>query len=158
MPRKPIEYNKTQFYKIVCKDLQLTDCYVGHTTNFATRKAVHKHNAGNANAKDHKSHLYQHIKTHGGWDNFDMILIETRSCMNRLEACKIEREHIEQLGAMLNCRRPMISKEEKLEYSRTYALANCKDYYRENREAILLQKKRSYENTKLSNQLKKEAA
>ena len=78
--------------------------------------------------------------------------------MNRLEACKIEREHIEQLGAMLNCRRPMISKEEKLEYSRTYALANCKDYYRENREAILLQKKRYYENTKLSNQLKKETA
>ena len=158
MPRKPIEYNKTQFYKIVCKDLQLTDCYVGHTTNFATRKAVHKHNAVNPNAKDHTSHLYQHIKTHGGWDNFDMILIETRSCMNRLEACKIEREHIEQLGALLNCRRPMISKEEKLEYSRTYALANCKDYYRENREAILLQKKRYYETKKLSNQFKTEAA
>ena len=140
MPRKPIEYNNTQFYKIVCNDLQLTDCYVGHTTNFATRKAVHKHNAVNPNAKDHTSHLYQHIKTHGGWDNFDMILIETRSCLNRLEACKIEREHIEQLGAMLNCRRPAVSKEEKLEYSRAYALANCKDYYRENREAILLQK------------------
>ena len=70
--------------------------------------------------------------------------------MNRLEACKIEREHIEQLGAMLNCRRPMISKEEKLEYSRAYALANCKDYYRENREAILLQKKGYYESKKLS--------
>jgi hypothetical protein len=158
MPRKPIEYNKTNFYKIVCKDLQLTDCYVGHTTNFATRKANHKYYAKNENTKEHKLHLYQHIKNHGGWDNFDMILIETRSCMNRLEACKIEREHIEQLGAMLNCRRPMISKEEKLEYSRTYALANCKEYYRENREAILLQKKRYYENTKLSNQLKKEAA
>jgi hypothetical protein len=149
MPRKPIEYNKTQFYKIVCKDLQLPDCYVGHTTNFATRKAMHKHNAGNANAKDHKSHLYQHIKNHGGWDNFDMLLIETRDCLNRLEACRIEREHIEQLGAMLNCKRPAVSKEEKREYNRTYALANCKDYYRENRETILLQKKRYYENKKL---------
>ena len=151
MPRKPIEYNKTNFYKIACKDLQLTDCYVGHTTNFSTRKAVHKHNAVNPNAKDHKSHLYQHIKKHGGWDNFDMILIETRSCLNRLEACKFEREHIEQLGAMLNCRRPIVSREEKLEYGRTYALANCKDYYRENREAILLQKKKYYENKKLNN-------
>ena len=148
MPRKPIEYNKTQFYKIVCKDLQLTDCYVGHTTNFATRKAVHKHNAGNANAKDHKSHLYQHIKTHGGWDNFDMILIETRNCLNRLEACKIERGHIERLGAMLNCKRPAVSIEEKLEHCRAYALTHTKEYYHNNREAILLKKKEYYESHK----------
>ncbi len=62
MPRKTIDHDNTQFYKIVCKDLQLTDCYVGQTTNFATRKSAHKHTARNENAKDHKSHLYQYIK------------------------------------------------------------------------------------------------
>ena len=134
MPSKNIGYHNTHFYKIVCKDLQLTDCYVGQTTNFATRKSVHKHNSGNEIAKDHQMPLYQHIKHHGGWHNFDMILIETRSCQNRLEACKIEREYVEQLHAMLNCKRPVVSKEEKKEHDRLYALTHHKEYYHKKKE------------------------
>ncbi len=79
--------------------------------DFATRKSAHKHNSGNERAKDHQLPLYQHIKHHSGWNNFDMILIETRSCLNRLEACKIEREHVEQRRAMLHCKRPVVSKQ-----------------------------------------------
>ena len=33
MPSKPMDYSKTRFYKIVCKDLNIKDCYVGHTTD-----------------------------------------------------------------------------------------------------------------------------
>ena len=29
-------------YKIVCNDLSITDCYVGHTTDFVKRKCNHK--------------------------------------------------------------------------------------------------------------------
>ena len=36
MPRKELNYDKTYFYKIVCKDLNIKDCYVGHTLNFKT--------------------------------------------------------------------------------------------------------------------------
>ena len=42
MPRKPIDYSKTHFYKIVCKDLDLSDGYVGHTTDFIKRKSYHR--------------------------------------------------------------------------------------------------------------------
>ena len=42
MPRKPIDYSKTISYKIVCNDLSITDCYVGHTTDFTKRKSHHK--------------------------------------------------------------------------------------------------------------------
>jgi hypothetical protein len=38
MPRLPIDYSKSIIYKIVCKDLDVKDCYVGSTTNFTNRK------------------------------------------------------------------------------------------------------------------------
>ena len=42
MPRIKIDYSNTMFYKIVCKDLDIKDFYVGHTTDFKTRKNCHK--------------------------------------------------------------------------------------------------------------------
>ena len=47
MPRKPIDYSKTHFYKIVCKDTSITDCYVGHTTDFTKRQWQHKNSCKN---------------------------------------------------------------------------------------------------------------
>jgi hypothetical protein len=38
MPRLPIDYSKTIIYKIVCNDLSITGCYVGHSTDFTRRK------------------------------------------------------------------------------------------------------------------------
>jgi len=38
MPKKPIDYSKTIIYKFVCKDLDVTEIYVGHSTNWKQRK------------------------------------------------------------------------------------------------------------------------
>ena len=38
MPKKEINYQNTIIYKIRCKDLNIKDVYVGHTTNFIQRK------------------------------------------------------------------------------------------------------------------------
>ena len=54
MPRKPIDYSNTYFYKIVCRDLNTKDCYVGHTTDFTKRKSQHKHACCKENDKCHK--------------------------------------------------------------------------------------------------------
>ena len=40
MPRQKRDYSSTHFYKIVCKDLDIRDFYIGHTTDFTTRKTV----------------------------------------------------------------------------------------------------------------------
>ena len=40
MPKQDINYDITYFYKIVCRDLTIQDCYVGHTTNFRIRQMV----------------------------------------------------------------------------------------------------------------------
>jgi len=36
------DFSKTVMYKIVCNDLNVKECYVGHTINMVKRKCVHK--------------------------------------------------------------------------------------------------------------------
>ena len=38
MPKNEIDYSNTIIYKITCLDPNITDVYVGHTTNFVQRK------------------------------------------------------------------------------------------------------------------------
>ena len=42
MPKTILDYGKTIIYKIVCKELTIKDCYVGHTTDMTKRKHAHK--------------------------------------------------------------------------------------------------------------------
>jgi hypothetical protein len=132
MPKKAVDYNNTHFYKIVCKDLNIADLYVGHTTAFRNRKNHHKKCCNNQNRKDYNRYVYKFIRDNGGWDNWDMILIETTTCDNKLDAMKRERIYIEDLTATLNQRTPSRTqkewreehKEDKRDYDRKYRKAN----------------------------------
>ena len=113
MPLIPVDYSKTYFYKIICNDLNVTDSYVGHTTDFRKRKNHHKATCNNQNDKNHNLKLYKFIRENGGWDNWEMINIETLSCRDSLEAKAIERRYVEELKASLNIIRPSSTKEEQ---------------------------------------------
>ena len=140
MPQKEVNYDKTHFYKIICKDLSIANCYVGHTTNFKARKHQHKSNCYNTNAKHYNLYVYEFIRENGGWENWDMVEITTEKCLDGLEAKRKEREYIEALNATLNIiKRPQVSKEEQREL--------YKEYYDTNREEILEQKKGYYQET-----------
>ena len=115
MPKKVMDYSNTHFYKIVCKDLNIKNCYVGHTSNFIKRKWAHKETCYNENSPAYNLNIYRFIRDNGGFQNFDMILIDTVNCENRLEACKKEREYIESLNATLNRLTPYISDEERID-------------------------------------------
>ena len=52
MPRKIINYTNTIIYKIVCNDLNITDLYVGSTTDFTNRKYNHKSSCNNEKIKN----------------------------------------------------------------------------------------------------------
>ena len=108
MPRNPIDYSKTVFYKIVCKDPAITDCYVGMTTNLAKRKAAHRKNMratyGYSNAD---CYVYHFIREHGGRDNWDFVVLEEGSFETKNAAHARERHWLEQEGASLNCIMPM---------------------------------------------------
>ena len=47
MPKIDIDYSNTIIYKIFCKDPEIKDIYIGHTTNFVQRKYAHKNNCSN---------------------------------------------------------------------------------------------------------------
>ena len=101
MPKFSIDYSKTHIYKIICKYLNMKDCYVRHTTNFLKRKQHHKNLCHNPNNRLYKCYKYELIRENGGWDNRDMVLINTEACENGIGAVKREREYIETLNATL---------------------------------------------------------
>ncbi len=133
MPKLPIDYANTCFYKIVCRDLAIKDCYVGHTTDFRKRKHSHMKACENSGDTNHDYPVYQFIRANGNWENWDMILIEKHECNDGLEARKKEREFVESLNATLNNRMP----------SRTST-----EWYHENKEHVLELKRERYDQTK----------
>jgi hypothetical protein len=102
MPRKPINYDNTVIYKIVSNDLNVHDVYVGSTTDFSKRKALHKSACNNPSDYRHNLKLYKIIRDNGGWSNFSMLEIEKFKCVDKNEAAARERYHFEQLHANMN--------------------------------------------------------
>jgi hypothetical protein len=82
MPRKPIDYQNTYFYKIVCRDLNVKDLYIGHTTDFQRRKSQHHRECCNNYNSKHFIPVCKFIRANGGWENWDMILIECCFCID----------------------------------------------------------------------------
>ena len=102
MPKKETDYSKTVIYKIVCNELNIKECYVGHTTNFRQRKNQHKNHINNQRSPRHHLQLYQFIINNGGWENWSMLEIEKYPCNDNNEARSRERYYFELLEASLN--------------------------------------------------------
>ena len=98
MPKEVIDYSNTIIYKIFCRDKNVTDIYVGYTTNFTKRKALHKSCC--VSGKDLK--IYNIMRCNGGWDNWEMIEIAKYDCKDSTEARIKEQYHYELLNANLN--------------------------------------------------------
>ena len=130
MPKIPIDYSKTIIYKIVCDDLSVKDCYVGHTTDMSKRKWGHKSVCNNEKNKGHNHKIYKIIRENGGWDNWNMLLVEKFPCKDKYDACKREREVYEEIDAKMNTVRPYLTQEEIKQYHKQYD----QEYYQTNKE------------------------
>jgi len=144
----PRDYSKTVLYKIVCKDINITDCYVGHTTNFNNRKRSHKTRCNNFNDKNYNSKQYHYIRENGGWDNWSLIKIEDYPCNDKIEATKREGYWIKELKSSLNSN--IAGRECKEWYEDNKD--KCKEWYQEykikNKKLIKERKKYHYNNNK----------
>jgi len=131
-------------YKIICKDINIKDFYIGHTTNFSKRKIQHKssYNKGN------NMLVYQFIRNNGGWENWDIILIESCKCEKFSDACKIEKKYIEDLKATLNKAKPIRTKKEYYEDNKEKINETKKLYNQKNKEKISETVKKYYEDNK----------
>lgn len=136
MPRKEIDYSNTIIYKLCCKNPEITDIYVGHTTDFTKRKCKHKHCCNNENSPNHNFNVYKFIRDNGNWDNWDMVMIEQYPCQNKLEAERKEREYIETLNANLNKVIPTRTRKEWINEHKDEITEYKKIYYENNKEEI----------------------
>ena len=89
--------------------------------------------------------MYKFIRAYGGWENWEMVLIEEVNCNSKLELHQKERQYIEALKATLNIGIPARTQEEKKIYyknynqiyrqvNRDYIIQYKKDYYYKNKE------------------------
>ena len=101
MPKVPIDHQKTIIYKIICNDPNVKDLYIGHTTNFVRRRAIHRSNSLNDTNKDCNMQLYQVIRYNGGWTNWNMEEVEKYQCNNVIDANRREMYWFELLNANL---------------------------------------------------------
>lgn len=148
MPKKAMDYSKTIIYKIVCNNLNIKECYVGHTTNFIKRKNLHKSNCTNNNSKTYNLKIYQFIRANGGWDNWSMIEIEKFSCQDINEAIARERYWYEILNSNLNTDYPGRTQKEYRETNKEQLLEYQKEYYETNKQYFVEYQKEYRETNK----------
>jgi hypothetical protein len=101
--------------------------YVGSTSHFNQRKKQHKRRCNSSELK-----VYEMIREHGGWDQFDMVELKQIECTQLESRQEEERVRIE-LNARLNMIRAVADPE--------YVKEQRKQYYEQNREQILEYKK-----------------
>jgi predicted GIY-YIG superfamily endonuclease len=173
MPKVPVDYSKTCIYKLVHKeDINDENIYIGHTTDMTKRKYEHKSHCNNPNSKQYNCKKYQFIRENGGWENWEMILVENYPCKDVNEAKAKERQHQVELKSKLNSDIVGRTKEEWsndnknkiIEYKEKYQTNNkeiiierSKKHYQENIDKKLeYQKQRYYDKRETINQMKKE--
>jgi hypothetical protein len=104
------------FYKISCKDVSISDVYIGSTNDFKNRISRHKSNCNNENSSKHNYKVYSYIRDNGGWSNWDMNEIERLMC-DKKERDERERHWIEYYNAKLNI---CIPGRDRIEYRKLY--------------------------------------
>lgn len=107
-----VNYQNGLIYRICCKDINIKEQYVGSTCDFTKRKYSHKNSCNNPNRKEYNYKVYKHIRDNGGFDNFELIMIEKYPSDNEMELKKRERFWKEELKATLNGNVPSRTPEE----------------------------------------------
>jgi len=65
MSKNEIDYSKSVIYKIVCKDINITECYVDSTTNLIKQRWAKKTWYKNSKSKSYNIYVYQFNRESG---------------------------------------------------------------------------------------------
>ena len=134
-------------YLIYPKDRKNIMLYVGSTTNISRRIKRHEESCIYDNDKHYNYRLYTYIRANGGWDSFEMSIIEeVHNCDNLIELRKREQFHLDRipLELRLNTRNAYTTKEQRNEQNRFYRKNNPhweKDWKENNRDKINKQRR-----------------
>ena len=147
-----VKYNESIIYKLCCNDLNVTDIYIGSTTNFNRRRGHHKIVCNNEKNKQFNRRLYKFIRDHGNWSNWSMLQIEQYEAKDKRDLETRERYWIETLNSSLNKNIPTRTKVEYYQNNKEVIAEYQAEYqaeYREtNKEVILKNKAENYQKNK----------
>ena len=146
-------------YEISCFDTNITDIYIGSTTNFRVRKNKHKTDCNNINSKSYNLYIYNIIRANGGFNNWDMHPIEQIECKTKIESRIREQYWIEKNQSKLNMVKAYISEENSKVIHRQkykeYSMKNVDkikdrkaEYYNANKDKINQKHKEFYDDNK----------
>tara|TARA_B000000565_G_C23754279_1_gene365883 strand:- start:419 stop:1333 length:915 start_codon:yes stop_codon:yes gene_type:complete len=107
--------NNNVIYKIYCKDENIKDFYIGSSTNLYVRINVHKCRCNNKDTDGYYLKLYEFIRENGGWENFNIEVIEYFNCNSKKELIQKEQEYINKLKPSLNYLNAYVTDEIKKE-------------------------------------------
>jgi predicted GIY-YIG superfamily endonuclease len=126
-----VNYTNTIIYKLCNKDFD--GIYVGSTTNFESRRRQHKHACNNV---IFKSKVYRIIRNNGGWDIWDMIVIEKYEATDKKDQLIRERYWMEALNSTLNDQSSYRTEEENIELEKIWAKGYQKEYREKNKDSL----------------------
>ena len=139
-----VNYKNGFIYKLCCLDPNISEIYVGSSTNFQKRKQQHKYGCNTPSGREYNHYKYQFIRDNGGWLNWNMVEIEKYPCDNKRELERRETEMMIDLKAGLNVKKPFTTDEDKKEHQKTYD----KQYAEDNKEKIKQYKTKYREDNK----------
>ena len=113
------EINDYVFYKLICDDCP-DNIYIGSTCNLRARKRCHKTKCHNPNDKSYNVKKYVTIRQYGGWDNWQMIVIDEVKQLTLRQSEAHEEELRVKYEGNLNSQRCFISTEELKEKRADY--------------------------------------
>ena len=158
------DYKKGIIYMIHHKDdLELYEPYIGSTFDYNKRMREHKSECYNYNSKYYNKKLYQHIRENGGWECYEVKIIEYYDCKGKRELEKREDEIMLNFHNRLNKIRACRSnkewhqdnKDKLADYRKEWREANKgkmtewhKKYYQDNKDKILERQKQYDQNNK----------
>ena len=105
-------------YEFKSKDKSITGTYIGSCWDMKKRVIRHKQSCNNKNNKDYNAPVYRYIRENGGWDNFEMIEIDSGECEDKLELHCSEQFYIDLSGGienLLNDKDALLDKQKRKE-------------------------------------------
>ena len=89
-------------YKIVCRDKDITEFYIGSSVDFEKRKTVHKSDSNNLKCGNYCCPLYMFINVNGGIENWDFEVIKEYKFITKEELEMNEQYWMDLLKPNLN--------------------------------------------------------
>jgi len=94
---------KFTIYRIVSINPELTNCYIGKTSNLHVRIIQHKSDCSNINSHRHNLPIYKYIRENGGFDNFEFINLKDEWLDGAENASTYEQHFFELYGGFAQC-------------------------------------------------------